>query len=55
MSDSERRPGFQREQDLDGDPIIVELRRFYEGVVDEPLPDNLVELLQKLDEVERGR
>jgi hypothetical protein len=43
------------ERDLDGDPIISELRRLYDGVVDEPLPDHLTQLLRKLDEIERRR
>jgi hypothetical protein len=42
-------------RDLDRDPIIGELRRLYDGVVDEPLPDGLAELLRKLDEIERNR
>ena len=41
--------------DLEGDPLISELRRLYEGVVDEPLPDHLMELLRRLDEIERRR
>ena len=40
---------------LEDDPIIAELRRLYDGVIDEPLPDKLIELLRKLDEVERNR
>jgi Anti-sigma factor NepR len=51
--------GLQKKVDsengLRGDPIISELRRLYNGVVDEPLPDNLLELLRRLDEVERNR
>ena len=43
------------EKDLDTDPIISELRKLYEGVVDEPLPDELLNLLRKLDEAERNR
>lgn len=53
MVDSEKNK--KGEADLEGDPIISELRRLYDGVVDEPLPDDLLELLRKLDEVERGR
>lgn len=53
MSDSRKNPGSQ--QELEGDPLIAELRRLYEGVVDEPLPDDLMDLLRKLDEVERSR
>ncbi len=43
------------DKDLEGDPIISELRKLYEGVVDEPLPEDLLDLLKKLDEVERSR
>lgn len=46
---------IEPERDLENDPIISELRRLYDGVVDEPLPDNLTELLRKLDEIERNR
>lgn len=53
MADSGKRKEPERE--LEGDPIISELRQLYEGVVDEPLPDNLMELLRKLDEIERSR
>lgn len=40
---------------LENDPIVNELRKIYDGIVDEPVPDDLVELLRKLDEVERSR
>ena len=40
---------------LEDDPIIAELRRMHDGVVDEPLPDGLLELLRRLDEAERRR
>jgi hypothetical protein len=53
MADSGKRE--ERERELEVDPIIEELRHLYDGVVDEPLPDNLLELLRKLDEVERSR
>ena len=53
MTGSEKK--IEPERDLEGDPIISELRRMYEGVVEEPLPDNLTELLRKLDEIERNR
>jgi hypothetical protein len=57
MAESGKSKGREKplERELDGDPIIAELRRLYEGVVDEPLPDELMELLRKLDEVERSR
>ena len=40
---------------LEDDPIVDELRRLYDGIAEEPLPDQLTDLLRKLDEVERGR
>ena len=57
MGDSRKNRGHDKplELDLDGDPIVAELRRLYAGVVDEPLPDELMELLRKLDEIERSR
>jgi hypothetical protein len=42
-------------KELERDPIVNELRKLYDGIVDEPVPDQLVELLRKLDEVERKR
>jgi hypothetical protein len=51
----DRKKSRGSEMDLDGDPIISELRKLYEGVVDEPLPNELLELLEKLDEAERNR
>lgn len=53
MADSRKKK--EPEKDLEGDPIIVELRRLYEGVADEPLPDHLMELLRRLEEIERDR
>ena len=40
---------------LENDPILDELRKLYDGIADEPLPDQLLDLLRKLDEVERKR
>lgn len=40
---------------LEGDPIVGELRKLYDGIAEEPVPDHLMELLRKLDEVERSR
>lgn len=40
---------------LEGDPVVSELKKLYNGIVDEPVPDQLMELLRKLDEVERNR
>ena len=53
MASSERKKASS--DDFEGDPIVQELRRLYDGVVDEPLPDDLLELLRRLDEVERNR
>ncbi len=53
VADSEK--NAVSENELEGDPIISELRRLYDGVLDEPLPDDLIELLRKLDEIERNR
>ena len=44
-----------RAGELGGDPIVRELRKMYDGIIDEPVPDQLVDLLRKLDEVERKR
>ena len=40
---------------LENDPIVGELRKLYDGIAKEPLPDQLTDLLRKLDEVERKR
>lgn len=40
---------------LENDPIVGELRKLYDGIAQEPLPDQLTDLLRKLDEVERKR
>jgi hypothetical protein len=53
MADSPKKKDPERE--LESDPIVAELRRMYDGVIDEPVPDQLLELLRKLDEVERNR
>ena len=37
------------------DPILDELRNLYDDVAAEPLPDRLLDLLDKLDEAERKR
>lgn len=42
-------------QKLETDPLVGELRKLYDGIVDEPVPDTLLELLRRLDEVERNR
>jgi hypothetical protein len=52
-ADSRKKTKLERE--LESDPIIAEVRRFYDCVVDEPLPNGLLELLRRLDEVERNR
>lgn len=51
----------QRDQDtnkapaLESDPIFQQLRKVYDDVASEPLPDRFLELLAKLDEAERKR
>jgi len=42
-------------QKLGSDPIVGELRKLYDGIVDEPVPDQLLDLLRRLDEIERNR
>lgn len=37
------------------DPIMSQLRTMYDDIAAEPLPDELVRLLDKLDEAERKR
>lgn len=50
-----RGKGAAGDGELEKDPIVAELRKLYDGVVDEPLPDQLMDLLRRLDEVERNR
>ena len=40
---------------LEKDPIVDELRQLYDGIADEPLPDQLLDLLRQLDKAERNR
>lgn len=37
------------------DPMMEQLKAMYDSVVDEPLPQDLLTLLDKLDEAERSR
>lgn len=37
------------------DPVIGQLKEMYDNVVEEPLPDDLLHLLDKLDQAERAR
>jgi hypothetical protein len=37
-----------------GDAIGARLRQYYKSVEQEPIPDNLLDLLEKLDQVERS-
>lgn len=43
--------------DLDShdDPILDKLKRHYDDVAAEPIPDGLLALLEKLDEAEKKR
>ncbi len=48
----------QRPRDGDatkGDPIFGPLKRLYEDVANEPLPDDLIDLLEQLDRAEKNR
>ena len=37
------------------DPVLAQLKDMYDSVVDEPLPRDLLTLLDKLDAAERSR
>lgn len=37
------------------DPIMQQLKQYYDDVASEPLPDELIELLMKLDDAESRR
>ena len=37
------------------DPLMAQLKDMYDSVVDEPLPSDLLALLDKLDAAERSR
>ena len=37
------------------DPILEQLKEMYDSVAEEPLPSDLLALLDKLDEAERSR
>ena len=37
------------------DPLMAQLKTIYDDVAKEPLPTELLSLLEKLDEVERSR
>lgn len=43
------------EDDLRSDPLVGRLRAIFDEVASEPLPSDLVRLLQQLDEAERKR
>ena len=43
------------EADLRRDPLIGRLRTMFDEVAAEPLPNDLMQLLQQLDEAERKR
>lgn len=42
-------------QDLASDPVIGQLKKMYDNVADEPLPEDLLNLLDKLDQAEKRR
>lgn len=48
-------PGRGRRSDLGTtDAIASQLKQYYTSVEQEPIPDNLLNLLEKLDEAERS-
>ncbi|MEM7529998.1 MAG: NepR family anti-sigma factor [Pseudomonadota bacterium] len=40
---------------LRDDPLMAGIRKMYDDVASEPLPDHLLDLLEKLDKAERNR
>lgn len=55
LAGSENASGGDSAGTLENDPIVNELRKLYDGIAEEPLPDQLADLLRKLDEIERNR
>ncbi|MEM9762228.1 MAG: NepR family anti-sigma factor [Pseudomonadota bacterium] len=43
------------EDTLRNDPLLVGVRKLYDDIAAEPLPDHLLDLLDKLDKAERSR
>lgn len=39
----------------ESDPVLGPLKKLYDDVASEPLPDDLMKLLDRLDEAERNR
>lgn len=57
MTDDSRRSGASAAYDDNGDAtseISRKLRALYDSVQDEAIPDRFLDLLEKLDEVERA-
>ncbi|MEL6766725.1 MAG: NepR family anti-sigma factor [Pseudomonadota bacterium] len=43
------------EDALRNDPLLAGVRKLYDDIAAEPLPDHLLDLLDKLDKAERSR
>ncbi|QIE55696.1 hypothetical protein G5B40_09700 [Pikeienuella piscinae] len=50
-----RTKGSGEEGAPDADPVLGPLKKLYDEVANEPLPDDLMKLLDRLDEAERNR
>ena len=58
MADMTRKPepkGADAPKPESADPVMDQLKAMYDEVADEPLPAQLLDLLEKLDEAERKR
>ncbi len=55
MSGEDEEPLIVRLGEKGDDPITANLRRIYDEAAQEPLPDHLLQLLDKLAEAERRR
>ncbi len=55
MSDKNSPANRSDRPDGDADPVLPELKEMYDSVVEEPLPQHLLNLLDKLDEAEKSR
>ncbi|MEX2519687.1 MAG: NepR family anti-sigma factor [Paracoccaceae bacterium] len=55
QQDHEPKNAGRAEPDLAGDPLMGRLKSIYDEVSAEPLPNDLLQLLEKLDEAERNR
>ncbi|MEO0959431.1 MAG: NepR family anti-sigma factor [Pseudomonadota bacterium] len=56
MTDEAEKEGdAPNEHALRADPLLAGMRKLYDDVASEPLPDHLLDLLDKLDKAERNR